>query len=110
VVAAGTSGSDPDLWWYASAGDVARAFRLALEVADAKDRTFFIGAPNTCSPIPTLELVARRYGGVPPLRKAHWYRDDAHAALFDTTLARDVLGFRTRDDWRNWTALSNGAK
>jgi nucleoside-diphosphate-sugar epimerase len=104
ALAGGERIDDPDLWWYASARDVATAFRLALESSAPGARTFFVGAPNTLSRIPTLELVERRYGRLPVIRKPGLYRDDPHAALFDTSLAQRVLGFRARDDWRDWTS------
>jgi nucleoside-diphosphate-sugar epimerase len=102
ALAAGERIDDPDLWWYASAHDVATAFRLALEPSMSTPQTFFIGAPNTRSRLPTLELVERRYGRLPEIRKPEVYRVDPHAALFDTARARRVLGFRPRDNWRDW--------
>lgn len=102
ALAAGERIDDPDLWWYASARDVAAAFRLALEAQAITAHTFFIGAPNTLSPLPTLELVERRYGRAPEIRKPDLYLDNPHAALFDTSLARGHLGFRPLDDWHAW--------
>jgi nucleoside-diphosphate-sugar epimerase len=102
ALAAGERIDDPDLWWYASARDVATAFRLALESSAPTPQTFFIGAPNTRSAVPTLELVQRRYGRLPQIRNPDLYRDDPHAALFDISLARRALGFHPRDDWRSW--------
>lgn len=102
ALAAGERIDNPDLWWYASARDVATAFRLALESSAPTPQTFFIGAPNTLSRVPTLELVHRRYGRLPDIRRPELYRDDPHAALFDTSLARCLLGFHPRDDWRSW--------
>jgi len=102
LATAGVDPHNPDLWWYGSARDVAHAFRLALDVPDAAGRTFFVGAANTFSSRPTLELVTQRYGQLPEIRRPDWFRADPHAALFDTTLARQVLGFSAQDDWRHW--------
>jgi UDP-glucose 4-epimerase len=99
-------GADPtnsDLWWYVEPADVALAFRLSVELSSVVRQTFFIGAANTFSLVPTLELVKNRYGQLPEIRKPDVYRTDPHAALFDITHARNVLGFSPRSDWRRWT-------
>lgn len=105
----GADVGNPDLWWYAAATDVALAFRLALELQSVVVETLFIGARNTLSRVQTLDLVQRRYGRLPEIRKPEVYRNDPHAALFDTSRARQVLGFSARTDWRRWVEESPGA-
>jgi len=102
VGAWGADVANPDLWWYAAAADVAVAFRLALALPSVVVETFFIGAPNTLSTVPTLDLVQRRYGRLPEIRQPDVYRNDPHAALFDTSRARRVLGFSAQTDWKRW--------
>jgi UDP-glucose 4-epimerase len=102
----GADPNNPDLWWYVEPADVAIAFRLAIELSSVVSQTFFIGAANTFSLVPTLELVKNRYGQIPEIRKPEVFRSDPHAALFDTSHARTVLGFSPTSDWRRWTDVS----
>src|SRR5262249_15469792 len=103
VLARANDVNDPDLWWYVEPEDAAMAFRLAAQCPSARMETAFIGAANTFSPIPTLELVRQRYGHLPEIRKPEMYRDNPHAALFDISGARDVFGFAPKGDWRTWS-------
>ena len=64
----GADPNSPDLWWYVEPTDVALAFRLAVELSSVLSQTFFIGAANTFSLVPTLELVKNRYGQLPEIR------------------------------------------
>lgn len=102
ALTAGDKVDNPDLWWYASAGDVADAFRLALAPASLSARTFFIGAPDTLARTPTLDLVQRRYGKLLEIRDPALYRDNPYASIFDTSLARRLLGFHHQRNWRTW--------
>jgi UDP-glucose 4-epimerase len=100
----GSSIDNPDLWWYASAADVAEAFRLAVEIPSLPATTFFVGAPDTLARVPTLDLVLQRFGRLPEIRNAALYRDNPFAAVFDTSLARRLLGFHHSRNWRTWNA------
>jgi len=88
-----------DLWGWVEPADVATAVRLALEKIGGFE-IFFIGAPNTLAPEPTLELVARRFGKPPEIRRPELYRQDPHAALFDIAKARRLLAYHPSGDWR----------
>jgi nucleoside-diphosphate-sugar epimerase len=88
-----------DLWGWVEPADVATAVRLALEKVGGFE-IFFIGAPNTLAPEPTLELVARRFGKPPEIRRPELYRQDPHAALFDIAKARRLLAYHPSGDWR----------
>ena len=85
--------------------DVATAIRLALEKVSGCE-IFFIGAPNTIAPAPTLELVTRRFGKPPEIRRPALYRDDPHAGLFDIAKARRLLGYDPSPDWRRHIGAS----
>lgn len=98
----GAQPDDPDLWWYVEPGDVAAAFRLALEADSIRNDAFLIGAADTRSSEPTLRLVQRRYGRLPEIRKPELYAAQPNAAVFDISHARDVLGYRPTSDWRRW--------
>ncbi len=73
--------------------------RLALEKVSGFE-IFFIGAPNTLAPEPTLDLVARRFGKLPEIRRPELFRENPNAALFDIAKARRLLGYRPLADWR----------
>jgi UDP-glucose 4-epimerase len=88
-----------DLWGWVEPADVAAAVRLALEKISGFE-IFFIGAPNTLAPEPTLELVARRFGQSLEVRRPELYRENPNAALFDIAKARRLLGYHPSGDWR----------
>ena len=88
-----------DLWGWVEPADVATAVRLALEKIGGFE-IFFIGAPNTLAPEPTLELVARRFGKSLEVRRPELYRQDPNAALFDIAKAQRLLGYHPSGDWR----------
>lgn len=93
-----------DLWAYVEPGDVARAFRLALEYRGPAFDLFFISAADTLSPRPTLALVEERFGTLPALRRPALYEADPCAAIYDIAHAREALGFEPRSDWRAFAA------
>jgi UDP-glucose 4-epimerase len=92
-----------DLWGWVEPDDVAAAVRLALAKVTGFE-IFFIGAPNTLAPEPTLDLVARRFGKAIEIRRPELYREDPHAALFDIAKAQTLLGYAPSADWRRHLA------
>ncbi len=100
IEARGTELLHADLWSYVEPGDVARAFRLALEHDGEPFDVFFVSAADTLSPRPTLELVEARFGAPPEVRKPALYEAHPHAAIYDISHARDTLGFEPESDWR----------
>ena len=78
---------------YVDPADVARAFWLALELSDVTYDTFFLSAPTTYAPEPTLEIVERFFGNLPQVRKPDVYENNPYAPLFDLNRAREILGF-----------------
>jgi nucleoside-diphosphate-sugar epimerase len=95
-----------NLWAYVEPADVAQAFRLALALplAPGAYETFLIGAADTLSPVPSLELVERAFGTLPEIRKPEWFAGRPHASLYDIGKAMRVLGYRPRSDWRRLAA------
>lgn len=98
----GSDPAHPDLWSYVEPDDVARAFRLALEREGTGFEAFFASAADTISPMPTLELVERRFGALPEVRDPALYEANPHAAIYDITRAREALGYAPTSDWRRW--------
>ena len=88
-----------DLWGWVEPEDVAAAVRLAVAKASGF-AVFFIGAPNTIAAEPTLDLVRRRFGRLPEIRRPELYRRQPNAGLFDISRAQAVLGYAPSADWR----------
>ncbi len=97
-------------WHYIDPRDAARGFRLALELADARCRTFFLCANETLTPEPTLERLRARLGGVlPEVRRPGLYEANPRAPLYDLTRAREVLGFEAEHGARHLPVRAPGA-
>jgi UDP-glucose 4-epimerase len=94
-----------DLWGWVEPDDVAAAVRLALDKI-AGFEIFFVGAPNTLAPEPTLELVTRRFGPAVEIRRPALYRQNPNAALFDIAKAQRLLGYAPSADWRRHLAVT----
>jgi UDP-glucose 4-epimerase len=94
-----------DLWGWVEPDDVAEAVRLALAKISGFE-IFFIGAPNTLAPQPTLDLVARRFGKAIEIRRPELYRENPNAALFDIAKAQRLLGYAPFGDWRRHLAAA----
>jgi UDP-glucose 4-epimerase len=88
-----------DMWCYVAPTDVAAA-TVAAVTLDTDFDTFFLGAPNTLCDEPTLERLHARWGYVPELRRPDLYADDPTAGLYDSSKAREKLGFAPSRDWR----------
>jgi nucleoside-diphosphate-sugar epimerase len=87
------------VWHHVDPRDVARAFRLALELDMEASRfdAFFVCAATTLAPEPTLKRLERWLGGpMPEIRKPEIYQKNPYAPLYDPARARDVLGFEPR--------------
>ncbi len=87
-----------NLWSYVDTRDCGQAARLALSREAGDHQACFISAPDTCMPIPTLELVARCLPHAPIV--ADWL--PVYGALFDTALARDLLGYQAQYTWESY--------
>jgi sugar phosphate isomerase/epimerase len=89
-----------NLWAYVEPADVAQAFRLALALPRVDYEAFLIGAADTLSPIPSLELARGAFDALPEVRRPEWFAANPHASLYDIRKAMRVLGYRPGSDWR----------
>jgi nucleoside-diphosphate-sugar epimerase len=97
------AGHDPWFWLYVEGADVAQAIRLALDYEGPAYDCFFIGARDMYSPVPTLELVAQKFGRLPEIRNRLLYARNPHASIYDIARAERVLGFEPQSDWRRFS-------
>jgi UDP-glucose 4-epimerase len=88
-----------DLWGWVEPEDVAAAVALALHQVHGFE-IFFISAPDTLAAEPTLDLVRRRFGALPEIRRKGLYDAHPNAALFDIAKAQRLLGYAPSGDWR----------
>lgn len=77
-----------ELWAYLDTRDGARAFALAVEREIPGHHVINVMAPDTNSPLPSAELMAR-YHPTTPLRRPLIGRE----SIFDVTRCRELLGF-----------------
>ena len=96
------AGDDPDLWSYVLVWDVAYAARLALCREVEPYSVFYISAADTFSREPTLAFMRRKFGLIGEIRNPELYSKHPHAAIWDISGARRVLGFVPRYDWRRF--------
>jgi nucleoside-diphosphate-sugar epimerase len=90
------------LWHYVDPRDVARAFRLALEVPSLdRFEGFFICATSTLAPNPTIERLERYLKRPVEVRRPGVYASNPYAPLYDLDRAREVLGFEAQHDLRH---------
>src|SRR5262245_39265453 len=94
----------PLLRGYVDPEDVARAFRLVLARPAAPGDTFFITASDTFESQPTLRHLEQLYGVLPEVRKPDVYRHNPHASVYDTSRAREVLGWMPSVTWADLVA------
>lgn len=88
------------MWHYVDPRDLARAFRLALEVKNPQFSAYIISAKATLAPEPTIERLARIMGRRIPIKRPEVYAANPVAPLYDLTAARDDLGFEAEHDMR----------
>jgi nucleoside-diphosphate-sugar epimerase len=93
------------LWHYVDPRDVARAFRLALEVsALPRFEGLFVCARTTLAPEPTLERLERYVKRPVEVRAPALYAANPYAPLYDLSRAHDVIGFSAEHDLRHVVA------
>jgi nucleoside-diphosphate-sugar epimerase len=85
-------GSIRHLWAYTLLREASRACLLALTAGFKGHEVFYITAPRTTAPEPSLELAARHYPGTP-------VRGDLsdHKSFFNCAKAERLLGWRHED-------------
>jgi len=92
------------VWTYVAPEDVARAFRLALELPEVGFETFFVSAADGLNTRPTLELIRERFGFMPPVKWPEVYERLPTASVLDIARAREVLGFEPSSSRRDMLA------
>jgi nucleoside-diphosphate-sugar epimerase len=75
--------------------DLARAFRIAVELDMARGEfeRFFLSAQVTLSPEPTVDRLRRLHGDEVEIRRPEIYEQNPFAPLYDLTHAAERLGF-----------------
>lgn len=89
----------PLLASYVRPDDAARCFRLALAADGAPFEVFNVAAADSFAAEPTLDLVARRFGGLPEIKCPRLFAENPRAAAFDSRRARERLGWQPTGDW-----------
>ena len=92
------------LFSYVDARDGATAVALALQHAEPGFEVYDIAAPDTGSAIPTAELAAHHFPGVPVRAGLGEFE-----TLVSVDKARERLGFVAEHGWREEYALHAGA-
>ncbi len=103
---------EPDrrwLFYYVTAEDLARGFRLALEVDGPHYGVFFMSADDSSLDEPTLEWYEKRVGPLPEIRNPRRYELNERASVFSSSRARDVLGWEPSSDFRELRRMSRKA-
>lgn len=100
------------VWHYVDTRDVARSFRLALELETGNAfEPFFVSANETLSPEPTLERLQNYLGhAIPELRNASQWQDNPHAPLYDLERATSILGFQAKHSLRHLVGQTPAAE
>lgn len=89
--------SGRDLWSYIDARDAAAAFVAAVEGKTGGHVRLYLSAADTYSETPTETLIRDAFGDI-PLRSPL----PGHAAVIDTSAAREAIGFVARHSWRDY--------
>ena len=100
-----TAGGGP-LHHHIDARDLARAFRLALELPmqPGEFERFYLSAQVTLSPEPTVDRLRRLHGDAVEIRDPDYYRRNPFAPLYDLSHAATRLGFVAEHDQRHLLA------
>lgn len=85
-----------NLWGYVDARDAGEACRLAVEAPLTGHHRMIIAAADTIMDVPSADLVARHYPGV-PVKGAL----EDHASLLSSATAARLIGYRPRHSWRD---------
>jgi len=91
------AGRRANLFGYVDAADAGEACRLAVEAGFVGHHRLLIAAADTIVDIPTRELCARYFPGVPVREPL-----DGYASLYSTARARELIGYEPRVSWRQW--------
>lgn len=88
---------------YIDPRDLARAFRLALELEmePGSFEAFFLAAPETLAGETTVERARRLHGDAIEIRRPELYQSNPFAGLYDVEHASARLGFRAEHSLRH---------
>lgn len=93
------------LWQYIHVEDAATSLLLAVQHMERNPGlgfdAFNIGAADNLSSVPTLELIAKYFPGVPGLHDPERFVTHPTAALYGIRKAQEVLGFSPQFTWRD---------
>ena len=81
--------------------DAARAFRAGLEVNDMSWGVFYVGARDTYSALPTLDIVRREFGVAPDLQDTQLYDRNPRASIYDIATTSRDLHWEPRVSWED---------
>lgn len=87
-------------WHHVDPRDVAEAFRLGVDSPWQGFESFWLAAPSTLHPLPTLERIRQVFGRLPRTVERSHYEQRPFAPMFDTSRAEERLGWRARHDHR----------
>lgn len=87
------------LFYYVTAEDVARAFRLALEAKDLRYGVFFLSADDTSRSEPTLDWYRKLFGDLPAVSNPQLFEQNPRASIFSSAKAKSVLGWSPSSDY-----------
>lgn len=87
-------------WHHIDPRDVAEAFRLTLDMEYQGFEAFYLAAPSTLHPLPTLDRIAEVFGRLPGSIDHDHYGANPHAPMFDISAAARRLNWHPRYDLR----------
>lgn len=89
------------MWHYVDPRDLARAYRLALEVETPGFGPYAICGRTTLAPEPTIDRFAALTGQLPLVKQPEVYAKNPFAPLYDLKSAEQQLGFVAEHDMRS---------
>ena len=95
----------PDLWAYVDVRDVGDAVLRCLQLEGILHDCFLLAADDTSAHIPTAELLARHFAGVPwpTIDPPHYFGGNPFRSLVDCARAKARLGWQPQHSWRDAT-------
>ena len=94
------------LFYYVTPEDAALAYRGAIEKEDMSFGIFFVGAKDSCTAVPTLELAQRLWPGEIPIRRPEVYAANSFASIFDSSAAEHAFGYTPVSDWTRLAGIT----
>lgn len=87
-------------WHHVDPRDAADAFVCAIDASWSGFAAYWIAAPSTLHPTPTLEILRERFGALPGNLDTARYQAAPFAPMYDMKAAYEGLGWRPRFDLR----------